>query len=157
MADKIKFSISISPLEEALVDNPPGPTVLATNIAKNLGASGSYDSEFSTMASGDGFVDGVQTFLVVNSGAVTAIGTGVANTIWIKNTGKQLSTGAAHGGTATASDGTTLQTITVKAVAETIAVLAPGEGILLPGGADASNIKVNASGAELTLVERLVI
>ena len=146
----------MSPLEESTVLHGTGPTVLSTDIAKNLGASGSYDTDFSSISAGDGFVDGVQSFLVVNSGALTAIGAGTANTIWIKNTGKQLSTGA-HAGTATTSDGDTTQTITVKASTTLIAVLAPGEGILLPGGASASNIKVQASGAEYTLVERLVI
>ena len=163
MADKVKYSINVSPLEEAPVDDGTGPFVLSTNIKRNLGASGSFElagSGWNAMLAANGFDAGLQTYLVVdNTNGNTVVGAAAQEVIWIKNTGKKLST-ATHGGTATTSDGTTANDIKVYYSATLLTVLSPGEGILFKdhdGALAGQNFKVESSGTDKVLVERLAI
>lgn len=134
MASRIDFSVSANPVftVAAAAENPT-VDVLAADVAKGLGASGSVTV---TWGSTVGYAAGAPVYVASATNAAigqTAITIGTLTSIkgiWIRHTGFIFSSSSVLGAASVAL--LTLTNVAIIAAATTIAILNPGEAIFLP-------------------------
>lgn len=140
MADRIKYGISVTPIETLTDDNSNEHDIIASDVSKTLGCSGIAASvTYGNTSSVQGYNAGSPYYLDVPDGTSVALSTEIsAKFVFIKNTGKEFNTTSALGDDFAYS-------IEVKIGTTLIAILDAGEGIVLKddnGGINASNINL---------------
>ena len=133
MASRVDFAVSATPVYSHAAGEGAAVDAIAADVGKSLGGSGSVAHTWGTTV---GYASGSPTLVAAGTNyaeSQTALTLGTfttANLIFIKHSGFL-------------SDGTTVSTVDVKitmaetiADATTVAVLGPGEAIVLPYGSD---------------------
>ena len=170
MADKVRYGISVSPLEDITDEQSNTYTVISGEVGQNLGGSGEAPvADYSASAANQGYKDGAVNYLEAPDGAggEVAISTETtASFVFIKNTGYVFSSATVLGAVNT----TRLVKVTTNSGAIILSCLDAGEAMVLKGlqatGTIAANgIKVEtvdsdgseASGGIHLAVEYLVV
>lgn len=127
MADNVQFSVSCTPTETPTVEEGTPSNILATEVGKSLGGSGTAAvTDYSAAAAAQGYANATVNYLeCIDSADTTDISSeATASFVFIKNTGYTYSSatvlGAALSKAVKVMVGTTL-----------ISVLDPGEAIVL--------------------------
>ena len=91
MADKVRYSVSVTPLEDITDEQSNTYTIIAGEIGQNLGGSGEAPVvDYSASASDQGYKDGAVNYLEAPDGAgleVAISSESTASFVFIKNTG----------------------------------------------------------------------
>lgn len=166
MADRIRTSVHITPIETLTDENSGTHDVIASEVGRSLG--GTADSvgisNYSQTAANQGYKDGAANYLdaVHTAGGVIVSGLGNTDCIYIKNTGFKYSAATTLGASTTDCVMVALRTIAYEsgvnggwitsADAPTIhfielAWLKPGQAIVLPTGAISLSITQFGSNA----------
>jgi hypothetical protein len=129
MADSVQFSVSCTPVEELATENSGTSTIIASEINKSLGGSGTATvADYAGTAGNQGYLNATVNYFEANDSADTndLSSETTATFIFIKNTGYTFSSATALGDKLSkalkimAPGGTTL-----------ISILDPGEAIVL--------------------------
>lgn len=165
MADKVRYSISVTPIElvtehygyagedvDVLTDNTTRTTeVIATHVQETLGCSSqdiSLATNFGTMTnSTNGFASGSAYYLSApaNTAGLAMPALASCDVLYIENTGYQQSSSSATKGTT--ANTTDYLTVEAGDNGTILAILKANEGIVLPlkGGANASAFYISST------------
>ena len=131
MADKVRYAISVSPLEDITDEQSNTYTVISGEVGRNLGGSGEAPvADYSASAADQGYKDGAVNYLEAPDGAsgeVAISSETTASFVFIKNTGFVFSSATVLGAVNT----TRLVKVTTNAGAIILACLDAGEAIVL--------------------------
>ena len=153
MADSVRFSVYCTPVEELIDENSGERSVLASEIGKSLGGSGTATvSAYNGTAANQGYLNATVNYLEAPDGAgneVAISSESSASFVFIKNTGH------IWGGDATTlgdADTSATLKVTTNSGAILISNLAAGEAIVLKGKQSGSGATIVASGIEVETV-----
>ena len=135
MADKVKFRVHCTPLEDIQDENSQIHTVMSSEIGRTLGGAGEcviadYNPALGGTVAADaavqGYLNKAPSYLSADDGGDTTdiSSETTASFVFIKNTGRKFDTVTALGDAYTAS-------LKVMSASTMISVLAPGEAIIL--------------------------
>jgi len=129
MADSIQFSVSCTPVEELATENSGTSNILASEVNKSLGGSGTAAvASYAGSAANQGYLNATVNYLEANdsSDSNDLSSETTATFIFIKNTGKAFSSATVLGDTLS-------KALKIMAPGGTtpISVLDPGEAIVL--------------------------
>ena len=127
MADKVTYSISVTPQEELAEDNGGSTFIVASEVGKGLGGSGvAVVTNYTHTAAAQGYKDAAVNYMEAIDSANTAdlSSESSASFIFIKNTGYTFSSATALG---VKLD----KALKVMVGTTAISVLDPGEAIVL--------------------------
>lgn len=142
MADKIKYGISVTPIEELTDENSGSHNIIASEVNKSLGCSGeAIVTDFSGIGTVQGYENGDVFYKRAPTGITIALSEeATASFVFIKNTGYRYST------TSSLGDLEADDSILVTAGGVTISILDAGEAIVLKddnAGIDCTNITIS--------------
>jgi hypothetical protein len=153
MADKVTFAVSCTPQEELSTENSTTTYVIASEVNKSLGGSGTATvSAYNGIAADQGYLNATVNYLEAPDGAgneVQISSESSASFVFIKNTGH------IWGGDATTlgdADTSATLKVTTNSGAILISNLAAGEAIVLKGKQSGSGATIVASGIEVETV-----
>lgn len=104
MADRIRFSVNITPIETLTDENAQTHDIIASEVKKSLGGSGDSVaiSDYSGTAANQGYLNATVNYKVAShSTGGTALSATVADCIFIKNTGYKFSAATTLGASTT--------------------------------------------------------
>lgn len=131
MADKIRFAVNVTPVEELTDEQGTTHEVIAGEVGKSLGGSGEAPvTDYSATAANQGYKDATVNYLEAPDGAgneVTLSAETTASLVFIKNTGHVFSSATALG----AAESTRLLKVTYPTALTILSVLDAGEAIIL--------------------------
>jgi len=165
MSDVVRYSISVEPREELTTENGGTEVVLASEVNKVLGGSGSaVTTDYSGTAVNQGYKDGSVNYLECTDDAAVAISTeATASFVFIKNTGYTYSSATALG----AASSNSVKVTIVNSTTTLLGILDAGECMVFKddnAGIDCTKIfvqTVTSSGGAVTddhlAVEYLVV
>ena len=152
MADSVRFSVYCTPVEELTDENSGERSVLASEIGKSLGGSGTATvSAYNGIAADQGYLNATVNYLEAPDGAgneVRISSESSASFVFIKNTGHVFSSATVLGDAETSL---TLK-VTTNSGAILISLLAAGEAIVLKGRQSGSGAVIVASGIKVETV-----
>ena len=152
MADKVTFAVSCTPQEELSTENSTTTYVIASEVNKSLGGSGTATvSAYNGIAADQGYLNATVNYLEAPDGAgneVQISSESSASFVFIKNTGHIFSSATVLGD---ADISATLK-VTTNSGAILISNLAAGEAIVLKGKQSGSGATIVASGIEVETV-----
>ena len=126
MADKVQFSVSCTPIEELATENSGTSDIIASEVGKSLGGSGTATvADYAGTAADQGYLNATVNYLEAGDSADTTdiSSEATASFVFIKNTGKTFVSATVLGDTLNKAlkvmSGTTL-----------LSVLDPGEAII---------------------------
>jgi len=153
MADSVKFSVNCTPVEELTDENSGTHSVVASEVGKSLGGSGTATVDaYDGTAANQGYLNATVNYLEAPDGAgneVAISSESSASFVFIKNTGH------IWGGDATTlgdADTSATLKVTTNSGAILISNLAAGEAIVLKGKQSGSGATIVASGIEVETV-----
>jgi len=126
MADKVKFRVHCTPLEEITDENSNVHTVISSEVGKTLGGSGeAVVADYAGTAANQGYLNKTVNYLEAddNSNTTDISSEGTASFIYIKNTGHVFSSATALGDPLTAS-------LKVMVGATMVSILDSGEAMI---------------------------
>tara|TARA_B100000315_G_C14324626_1_gene472383 strand:- start:83 stop:604 length:522 start_codon:yes stop_codon:yes gene_type:complete len=152
MADKVTFAVSCTPQEELSTENSTTTYVIASEVNKSLGGSGTATcASYAGTAANQGYLNATVNYLEAPDGAgneVQISSESSASFVFIKNTGHIFSSATVLGDADTSA---TLK-VTTNSGAILISNLAAGEAIVLKGKQSGSGATIVASGIEVETV-----
>jgi|TARA_Y100000296_G_C5019792_1_gene179274 hypothetical protein len=152
MADKVTFAVSCTPQEELSTENSTTTYVIASEVNKSLGGSGTATcASYAGTAANQGYLNATVNYLEAPDGAgneVAISSESSASFVFIKNTGHIFSSATVLGDADTSA---TLK-VTTNSGAILISNLAAGEAIVLKGKQSGSGATIVASGIEVETV-----
>ena len=130
MADKVKFRVHCTPLEDIQDENLNTHTVMSSEIGRTLGGAGEcVITDYSGSAANQGYLNKTVNYLSADDGSdTTDLGDpsgaeASASFVFIKNTGRKFVDATTLGDAYTAS-------LKVMSVGTMLSILAPGEAII---------------------------
>ena len=141
MSDRVKIKISVEPIEQLTTENNTTKDVLASEVNRNLGSSGTVEvTDFSGDANVQGYADAAVNYREVLDSVdfVDISSETAAKVVFIKNTGFTYSSATSLGAALDKS-------IKVMVGSTMISILTSGEAITLSdvnGGLDCTTIHV---------------
>tara|TARA_R100000789_G_C2993937_1_gene146889 strand:+ start:579 stop:1100 length:522 start_codon:yes stop_codon:yes gene_type:complete len=152
MADKVTFAVSCTPQEELSTENSTTTYVIASEVNKSLGGSGTATcASYAGTAANQGYLNATVNYLEAPDGAgneVQISSESSASFVFIKNTGHVFSSATVLGDAETSL---TLK-VTTNSGAILISLLAAGEAIVLKGRQSGSGAVIVASGIKVETV-----
>tara|TARA_R110000824_G_scaffold70768_2_gene181497 strand:- start:5309 stop:5809 length:501 start_codon:yes stop_codon:yes gene_type:complete len=128
MADKVKFRIHCTPLEDITDENLNTHTVMASEIGRTLGGAGEVVvADYAGTAANQGYLNKTVNYLSADDGAGSHTDISAetsASFVFIKNTGRKFVDATTLGDPLTAS-------LLVMRASNTISILDAGEAIIL--------------------------
>jgi len=143
MADKIRYAISVVPIEELTDENSNTHNVISGEVGKTLGASGeAVLTNYSGSGAIQGYTNGAPYYMEARHTSPSSISDEVsASFVFIKNTGYTYSSSSVLG------DALATQSLKVMIDSTVISLLDAGEAIVLKddnANIDCSNINVRS-------------
>ncbi len=132
MADKVRYAVSVTPLEDITDEQSNTYTVISGEVGQSLGGSGEAPVvDYSASAANQGYKDGAVNYLEAPDGAggeVAISSESSASFVFIKNTGFVFSSATVLG----AANTTRRVKVTVNSGAIILAILGAGECFIMP-------------------------
>ena len=145
MADSVNYAISVTPKETINDENAQSHTILASEVGRTLGASGTAAvAAYNGSAANQGYLNAAANYLeAIDSDNNTDISSESSATfVFIKNTGKAFSS-------ATELGADLAKSLKVMSASTTLAVLDAGEGIVFKD----DNAGINCTGIHVRTVD----